>query len=91
MLSVLFSNGSILLLNIASPHTIYVRDQSPANSATSNLTNGKVINNGQTKIDDNKKQLIAPRLFGQCNGQIIEISSDRVMTKSVFEYFIENK
>lgn len=83
MLLITFSSGTMLFLNISSPHKIYMRnkqwpnDQKPA-TQLNGVSQSKPYNTNQTD-----------QMFAQCNGQIIELSHDRVTTKSIWEYFID--
>lgn len=92
MLTILFTSGCIILLNISSPQTIYVRNQTSTTKAAKPpaLFNG-LGNQSNGQIKPNNEKVSTPRLFAQSNGQIIEISGDRVLTKSVMEYFIERQ
>ncbi|XP_055304817.1 uncharacterized protein LOC129569712 [Sitodiplosis mosellana] len=81
MLMITFINGAMMYLNISSPHKIYIRNVTNEQKKSGPQMNG--IN--QAKSGSTK----AGQLFAQCNGQIIEIVNDRVVTKSVWEYFID--
>lgn len=79
MLTITFVNGSMMFLNIASPHTIYMRNVEPKKSITQ-------VNGINCKKNTDIKM---NQLFAQSNGQVIEVTNDRVAIKSIWEYFIE--
>lgn len=82
MLTVTFISGALMFLNISSPHKVYIRYVSNEQNKSGPQVNGVSVakNAGSPK---------AGQLFAQSNGQIIEIINDRVVTKSVWEYFID--
>lgn len=96
MLTISFTSGTFLLLNILSPHTIYVRhvnwenDDSNQSSLLRNALNGiPASNNGKKLIPNVPKSINPIQLFPQPNGQMVEICDNNVMTKSIWEYFME--
>lgn len=86
MLTITFANGTMIFLNISSPHKLYIRNKSWPVEQTKPLPqlNGAV--NTATKLSNETKD----QLFTQCNGQIIDITNHLITTKSVWEYFINN-
>lgn len=76
----------MLFLNISSPHKIYARNVSWT-TATAAATATVQMNNGLSVPNSEANNQIG-QLFTQCNGQIIEMSSERIGIKSVWEYFI---
>lgn len=96
MLTISFTSGTFILLNILSPHTIYVRhvngDDDDLNQSTllRNALNGiPASNNGKKLIPNVAKSINPIQLFPQPNGQVVEIRDNNVMTKSIWEYFVE--
>lgn len=84
MLTITFTSGTMLYLNISLPHKIYIRSVSWPNEqkkSESQVNGVNMIKNGPVSR--------IGQLFAQSNGQIIEIANDRVATKSVWEYFID--
>lgn len=100
MLTITYANGSMMFLNIASPHTIYTRtiDQkrpppmsSPINGISSivkSMINGSSSSTDGMDTPSNGESTLA-QLFAQANGQIVELCNERVAIKSVWEYFLE--
>lgn len=90
MLIIAFTSGTFLLLNILSPHTIYVRnvnwDDSPQ-PLLRNALNGVSASGSKKDLNEIKNSI---RLYPQPNGQIIELRDNNVMTKSIWEYFVNN-
>lgn len=80
MLTITFTNGPMMHLNIASPQTIYMRNIEQK-KPVSQLNGIGAPKNGE-RITSNQQ-------FAQSNGQIIEITSDRITSKSIWEYFLE--
>lgn len=81
MLTITFTNGTMMFLNIVSPHTIYTRNVEPKKPTPQ--TNG---------INAKKSgEIPTSQLFAQSNGQVIEVTNDRVATKTIWEYFIEKE
>lgn len=81
MLTITFASGTMMFLNILSPHKIYIRNVSGPSEQTKTVSQVNGINqakNGQVRTG---------QLFAQCNGQIIELD-ERVTTQSVWEYFV---
>lgn len=72
----------MLFMNITSPHKIYTRNiKWPIEQPTANrLLNG--VMNKQNKMR---------QLFAQSNGQVVELSDDRIAIKSTWEYFVEKE
>lgn len=70
----------MIFLNIAAPHTIYVRNVEPKkqNAQTNGMNSVKPSSEYATN-----------QLFAQSTGHIIEITNEYVATKSVWEYFID--
>lgn len=90
MLIISFTSGSFLLLNILSPHTIYVRNIIwQENQLLRNALNGVTASSSTKKDIHDIKQLNLNQLFPQPNGQMIDICDNYVMTKSIWEYFVE--
>lgn len=108
MLTISFTSGTYILLNILSPHQLYVRNvnwlteksTSSTDAAQPILHNGNststtttaattVAMNGNFKMHNTTKELNLIRLFAQPSGQIIELCDNNVMTKSIWEYFVE--
>ncbi|XP_031637172.1 uncharacterized protein LOC116349739 [Contarinia nasturtii] len=77
MLTITFSSGTMLYLNLTLPHQIYIRNVSWSVPQTNGLSVSKCGAIG------------TPTLFTQSNGQTIEIFNDRIAMKSVWEYFIK--
>lgn len=83
MLTITFTSGSMLFLNISLPHKIYTRTVSwPAEPKKAIAHINGIQRNGQSN---------STQLFAQSNGQLIEVSGDLVTTKSVWEYFIDKE
>lgn len=82
LLTITFSSGSMLFMNITSPHKIYTRNiKWPIEQKTENrLLNG--VMNKQNKMR---------QLFAQSNGQVVELLDDRIAIKSTWEYFVEKE
>lgn len=94
-----------MFLNIASPHTIYIREiqqnkpSIPQINGISNIVNAMVNGDGgdddgngmdgQANTADVNGEITSTQLFAQSNGQIVELYNDRVAIKSVWEYFLE--
>lgn len=87
-----------MFLNIASPHTIYVRTieqkrPAPLISQFNGMNNSvKAMINGSDGGGDGmegSREIISAQLFAQANGQIVELCNDRIAIKSVWEYFLE--
>lgn len=81
MLTISFINGAMMFLNIISPHTIYIRNVEPEKSTPQ-------MNGIQSKVCG---ETAMSQLFAQSNGRVIEMTNDRVATKSIWEYFIEKE
>lgn len=94
----------MMFLNIASPHTIYIRtieQRRPPISQFNGINNivKAMINgggggggmDGTANADANNQTTSAQlsQLFAQSNGQIAELCNERVAIKSVWEYFLE--
>lgn len=95
MLTISFTSGTFILLNILAPHTIYVRhvnwenDESNQSTLLRNALNGIPASNNGKKINLNASKSINPiQLFPQPNGQMVEIRDNNVMIKSIWEYFV---
>lgn len=96
MLTITYANGSMMFLNIASPHTIYIRTIDQKRPPISSQINGisnivKTMINGGSGTDDGIANggIASAQLFAQLNGQIVEMCNERVAIKSVWEYFLE--
>lgn len=81
-----------MFLNIASPHTIYIRtlDQKrlPPVNGMNNVAKPMMNGASSSSIDANGG-IASAQLFAQSNGQIVELCNDRLAIKSVWEYFLE--
>lgn len=100
MLTITFANGSMMFMNIASPHTIYMRTIEQTRVPMSQLNGMSNMVKSMLNGDDTdgigsgcglgtSGEITSPQLFAQSNGQIIDICNDRVAIKSVWEYFLE--
>lgn len=82
LLTITFSSGTLMFLNISSPHKIYVRSVLwPNGKKVAIQVNG--LSNAKTGANE------MPQLFTQCNGHIFDVASERIGIKSVWEYFID--
>lgn len=87
----------MILLNISSPHVIYTRniawtEQNKSSSAhmIKSFNNISILNRTpQNQKDIKCRENI--KYFAQQNGQMIEIAADYIQSKSLWEYFIQNK
>lgn len=96
MLTISFTSGTFILLNILSPHTIYVRhlnwenDDSNQSTLLRNALNGiPASNNGKKFTSNAVRSINSIQLFPQPNGQMVEIRDNKVITKSIWEYLVE--
>lgn len=96
MLTITYASGSMMFLNIASPHTIYIRsiDQkrlpplNGLNNIAKTMLNGAA--SGTSGMDGTANgESASAQLFAQSNGQIVEMCNERLAIKSVWEYFLE--
>lgn len=95
LLCITFTSGTMILLNISTPHVIYTRNISWIENKSSahttkafnhiNTLSRSMQNQNDIKCRDNIKY------FAQQNGQMIEIATDYIQSKSFWEYFIHKK
>lgn len=84
MLTITFTSGTILFLNILSPHKLYIRNKRWAIEQMKPPLQLNGVN-----ITKTSEELKGSQLFTQANGQIIDITNHLITTKSVWEYFID--
>lgn len=90
-LTITFTNGNALLLNLYTPQVIYLRDETDALSNKDCPSELAAATNRDDELSDGSMQSTSSgnRVFVQANGQIVHVSSDHITTKSGWEYFIQ--